>query len=141
MPFTYAYPRPAITVDALVLSLKRDRVLLIKRGKPPFEGQWALPGGFVGMEETLEEAVIRELFEETQLSGVELKQFHAFSAVDRDPRHRTISVVYTGTADHEGAQTGAGDDASDVRWFRTADLPRLAFDHKEIIEMALNKLK
>lgn len=141
MPFTYAYPRPAMTVDALIFSEGKDMVLLIQRGKPPFTGQWALPGGFVGMEETLEEAIARELQEETGLTGLKLSQFHAFSAVDRDPRHRTISVVFIGYADPGKAAIAAGDDASDVRWFSVGELPGLAFDHQEIIGMAVDKMK
>ena len=141
MSYTYAYPRPALTVDALIFSNGRSKVLLIQRGNTPFKDQWALPGGFVGMNETLEEAVERELFEETGLDNLKLKQFHAFSAPDRDPRHRTISVVFTGYANPGTFKPRAGDDASDAQWFDIVRLPSLAFDHKEIIEMAIRELK
>ena len=141
MPFTYEYPRAALTVDALIFSKDLKRVLLIKRGMPPFKGQWALPGGFVGMDETLEEAVSRELEEETGLVGLKLNQYRAFSALDRDPRHRNISIVFFAFIDHSHAEVKAGDDASDSRWFKLNKLPDLAFDHNEIIELASKDLK
>jgi 8-oxo-dGTP diphosphatase len=141
MSFTYAYPRPALTVDALIFSKGKSKVLLIQRRNPPFKDQWALPGGFVGMKETLEEAVERELFEETGLNDLRLEQFHAFSAPDRDPRHRTISVVFAGYANPEVSRPRAGDDAGDVQWFDVDKLPQLAFDHGKIIKMAINALK
>ena len=141
MPFTYAYPRPAMTVDALVFSNGRSKVLLIQRGNPPFKDQWALPGGFVGMEETLEEAVERELYEETGLNDLKLEQFHAFSAPDRDPRHRTISVVFVGYTTQNDYTPRAGDDAKEAEWFSVDKLPPLAFDHSDIIEMAIRELK
>ncbi len=141
MPYTYKYPRPAITVDTVVFknSGNEPSVLLIERKNPPYQGKWALPGGFVDMDETLEEAVSRELLEETGITGVDLKQMHAFSTVERDPRGRTISVVFWGVvSDNETAR--AGDDAADARWFSINNLPDLAFDHKEIVAMALEKL-
>ena len=141
MPFTYEYPRAALTVDALVFSMDIKHILLVQRSMPPFKDQWALPGGFVGMDETLEEAVSRELEEETGLRRVELNQFHAFSAIDRDPRHRTISVVFYALIDHTLTQVHGGDDASDARWFNMNDLPVLAFDHDEIIALAAKELK
>jgi 8-oxo-dGTP diphosphatase len=141
MSFTYAHPRPALTVDALIFSNRKNMVLLIQRGNPPFKDQWALPGGFVGMKETLEEAVERELFEETGLSDLNLEQFHAFSAPDRDPRHRTISVVFVGYTEPGESKHRAGDDARDVQWFDIDKLPPLAFDHMKIIEMAFRQLK
>lgn len=111
-------------------------VLLIKRANEPFKEMWALPGGFVDMGETVEQAVVRELEEETSLSGIELKQFHTFSAVDRDPRHRTVSVVFMGLADNS-AEPIAADDAKDAKWFNIDDLPELGFDHAEILEKVL----
>ena len=97
MEYSYKYPRPALTVDAIVVSERNSEmvVLLIQRKFPPFEGKWALPGGFVNMDETLLEACGRELLEETGLDNIELKQFFTFDAIDRDPRHRTISVVFS----------------------------------------------
>ncbi len=134
MSFTYKYPRPALTVDAIVLKKTHVvQVLLIQRANEPFKEMWAFPGGFVDMDETVEEAVVRELEEETSLSGIELKQFHTFSAVDRDPRHRTVSVVFYGFA-NEKAKPIAGDDAKNAQWFDLDNLPKLAFDHQEILE-------
>ncbi len=135
MPFTYNYPRPALTVDTVLLKKTGtdDFVLLIKRLHPPFEGCWAIPGGFVEMDELLLDAASRELFEETGLQGLELKQFHTFDAIDRDPRHRTISVVFTARMHHEQALK-AGDDAAEAAWFPVNQLPDLAFDHADILK-------
>lgn len=114
-------------------------ILLIQRANPPFEGCWALPGGFLDMHETLEEAAKRELKEETNLSEISLKQLHTFSSVHRDPRGRTLTVVFWGmlTGDQKAI---AGDDAKHLEWFDIIHLPELAFDHKEIVSMAINKL-
>ena len=141
MPFTYEYPRPALTVDAIVFRNNKgvNEVLLIKRKNFPFEGMWALPGGFIDMDETCEAAVVRELKEETNLDLTEFEQLCTFSAVERDPRGRTISVFYYGTVKLEGSAVKGGDDASDAKWFALDNLPQLAFDHIDAIEMA--KLK
>lgn len=140
LSYTYPYPRPALTVDAVVFKKEnRDvRVLLIRRKNPPFTGNWALPGGFVDMDETLENAIERELEEETSLSKIELYQLHAFSTPGRDPRGHTISVVFWGRLD-QNQPAIAGDDAEDVKWYKLDQLPELAFDHKEIIEYAILK--
>lgn len=130
--FTYNYPRPAVTVDAILISSKRS-VLLIERGRDPFKGTWALPGGFVDMDESLEAACKRELEEETGILIREVKQFKAYGDVNRDPRHRTISVVFYAYADTE-IEPNAGDDAVNARWFPLSDLPVLAFDHARILE-------
>lgn len=137
MSYTYAYPRPAVTVDAVIFRIHNDQreVLLIERGHPPFEHQWALPGGFVDMDEDLETAVARELEEETGLKNIPLHQLHTFGAPGRDPRHRTISVAYWGIEEaHQTLQ--AGDDAQNARWFLLDKLPETAFDHNEIISLA-----
>ncbi len=134
MSFTYKYPRPALTVDAIVFRKTPElQVLLIERLNEPFKEMWAFPGGFVDMDETVEEAAKRELEEETSLVGIELKQFYTFSAIDRDPRHRTVSVVFVGFA-NEKAKPKAGDDAKNAKWFSLEHLPKLAFDHAEILE-------
>jgi len=135
MKHCYDYPRPAVTADIIILRKNNDRhfVLLIERKHPPFEGMWALPGGFLNMDETLEEAALRELQEETGITGVELKQFHTFSKVNRDPRHRTITTVFIGYAD-DNISPQAGDDAANVKWFDLNELPPLAFDHREVME-------
>ncbi len=140
--FSYPYPRLAVTVDAVVFH-KEDsgwNVLLIQRKFPPFEKQWALPGGFLNMNETLEDAVERELQEETGLKGVRFKQFHAFSGIDRDPRHRTITVAFWGILNSHD-EIIADSDAMDAKWFPIDHLPTLAFDHKEIVEIGIKKFK
>lgn len=139
--YTYAYPRPMVTVDAVVFREKarHHEVLLILRGQEPFAGHWALPGGFIDMDEDLDAAVARELAEETGLCGLALRQLGAFGEPKRDPRGRTISVVFWGLAPAEAAPC-AGDDAAAVRWFDVTALPPLAFDHDTIIAQALQRL-
>ena len=130
--FTYSYPRPAVTVDAILVS-PQNSVLLIERGREPFRGKWALPGGFIEMDEELEIACQRELEEETGLRVGELKQFRAFGGVNRDPRHRTISILFYAFTEDELA-ANAGDDAAKAQWFQIDQLPELAFDHLKILE-------
>ncbi|RMF98271.1 MAG: NUDIX hydrolase [Gammaproteobacteria bacterium] len=144
MPWTYEHPHPAVAAD---VALFRDRagrteILLVKRGKPPFAGRWALPGGFVGIDEDLEAAARRELSEETGLQAGDLMQLQAFGRPDRDPRERVISIVFLGwlEAGDEGEPPRAGDDAADARWFPVDALPELAFDHAEIIALARQRL-
>ena len=124
----------AITVDAIIVAenFSQDMVLLIQRKFGPFEGVWALPGGFVGIEETLVQACHRELFEETGIQGVKLNQFYTFDAVNRDPRDRTISTVFYGRIQETLDVTG-GDDAKKADWFPIISLPEMAFDHAAII--------
>jgi len=140
--YCYEYPRPAVTADIVVIKPTDNQreVLLIERKHPPFEGMWALPGGFLDMDETLEDAALRELQEETGITGIELEQFHTFSKVDRDPRHRTITTVFIGYTNENTADPEAGDDAANTRWFPLHDLPPLAFDHGEVMEMVKNRL-
>lgn len=143
MSYTYKHPRPALTVDAVVFrdrNKSRFEILLIQRDRPPFEGDWALPGGFVDMDETLETAVARELEEETNLKGIELEQLHSFSALNRDPRGRTVSVVFWGVLKNN-LQAQAGDDARSVKWFDIDKLPTLSFDHDEVVKLAIQKLE
>jgi len=133
-----------VTVDAAVFRRRGDRweILLIQRGRPPFEGAWALPGGFVDMEETLDHAAARELEEETGVIGVELEQLHTFGDPGRDPRGRTVSVVYGGVMPEKVTATVEGrDDAADAAWHAIDELPSLAFDHDRIIERALAWLR
>jgi 8-oxo-dGTP diphosphatase len=141
MKYCYDYPRPAVTADIIILKLLNNQqsVLLIERKHPPFEGMWALPGGFFEMGETLEETALRELQEETGIIGVKLAQFHTFSKVNRDPRHRTITTVFIGQADENTITPEAGDDAAKVRWFPLENLPPLAFDHGEVMEMVISR--
>ena len=132
--FTYDYPRPSVTVDMIVTRNVNTglEVLLIQRLNPPFKDKWALPGGFVDLNETLEHAAARELAEETGLTNVKLKQYKAYSEPGRDPRGHTISVVFTGQVVHNAKAT-AGDDAKKVNWFNINKLPPLAFDHSDIV--------
>ena len=124
-----------VTVDAAILSTRHGKrcVLLIRRARPPFEGTWALPGGFVEMDEPLETAAARELAEETELTGIALRQLHTFGDPHRDPRGRSISVVYRGEAPPDAAVKG-GDDAAEAGWFPLDALPPLAFDHDKIVK-------
>jgi ADP-ribose pyrophosphatase YjhB (NUDIX family) len=143
MPFTYAYPRAALTVDCVVFGFDGAdlKILLIQRGVAPFLGNWALPGGFVQVTETLDDAARRELAEEAGLTQVFLEQLYSFSGVDRDPRERVVSVAYYALvklADHPTMSAG---DASDAAWFRLTRLPPLAFDHAEIVKTALERLR
>jgi len=130
--YTYQYPRPAVTVDAILIS-KQKTVLLIERGRDPFKGKWALPGGFIEMNEELETACRRELEEETGLRVGELNQFRAYGGVKRDPRHRTISVIFYSFPEEESVPL-AGDDAANAKWFPLSQLPELAFDHRQILK-------
>jgi len=137
MPYTYEYPRPAVTTDAILLSRGEEYyLLLIERGADPYKGCWALPGGFVEMDEELEDACIREVWEETGLQIKGLHQFYTEGTVGRDPRGRTISVVFW--CEVEGVpRPQHGDDAAKAQWFPVSNLPKLAFDHEFIIEKFL----
>src|SRR5215472_2415899 len=138
------YERPSVTVDVVMMSLRqRDlQVLLIKRRSWPYEGMWAIPGGFVNMDESLEEAVKRELQEETNVQDVYLEQLYTFGDPGRDPRTRVITVVYFALLDSERLQVRAADDAADVGWFSVYNLPEeLAFDHAKILKYALDRLR
>jgi 8-oxo-dGTP diphosphatase len=143
MKYCYDYPRPAVTADIIILKTVNNQhfVLFIERKYPPFEGMWALPGGFLNMEETLEEAALRELHEETGITGIKLEQFHTFSNVNRDPRHRTITTVFIGYAENDIPAPEAGDDAAKAQWFALKELPPLAFDHGLVMEMVKKKIK
>lgn len=141
--YTYSYPRPMVTVDAVVFALRSGQlsVLLVRRKNDPFAGQWALPGGFVDVDEPLDAAVQRELHEETGLSGIQLFQFHAFGDPGRDPRGRSISVAYLGIADAAQHAPRGHDDAAEAAWFPASRLPKLAFDHDEIVKHAVKRLQ
>ena len=139
--FCYEYPRPAVTVDIVVLSDDVSEVLLIRRKHPPFEKYWALPGGFINMEESLEASALRELGEETGITDITLTEVGTFGEPSRDPRGRVITVAYTAVVEKSTLKIEAGSDASEAAWFSSTDLPKLAFDHGEIIRKALKKLK
>lgn len=140
--YIYKYPRPSLTVDAAVFLREcgKLKILLIKRKNPPYEDCWALPGGFVDMDETLDVAAGRELKEETGLENVNLTQLATFGAVDRDPRGRTVSVVYYGETTIDNCEVKGNDDASKAEWFDINNLPKLAFDHAEIVKEAIEKI-
>jgi 8-oxo-dGTP diphosphatase len=142
--YTYEWPRPMVTVDAAVFGLFRDgaKLLLIKRGKEPFKGRWAIPGGFIEMDEELADAATRELAEETGLTDVPLEQMRTYGTVGRDPRGRQITVVFMGIVDQKQAKARAGDDAAEARWFNIERPPaEMAFDHDEIARFAIRRLK
>jgi 8-oxo-dGTP diphosphatase len=134
-----------VSVDAIVFGFfnkTKIKLLLIKRGNEPFKGQWALPGGFVGIDEELEAAVVRELEEETGLKGVEFEQLHTFGKIGRDPRGRQITIAYIGIINEECATVKGGDDADEAKWFDLNALPsKMAFDHQEITAFAIKKVK
>jgi 8-oxo-dGTP diphosphatase len=135
--------RPAVTVDVVVLTVRDRRleVLLVKRRHWPFEGMWAIPGGFVEPDESLEEAAMRELAEETGARDVYLEQLYTFGDPQRDPRMRVITVVYYALIRPDQLHMRAGDDASEARLFRAYDLPSLGFDHANILQYTLQRLR
>jgi 8-oxo-dGTP diphosphatase len=139
MPYTYQYPRPAVTVDCLITCLQGDQrqILLIRRKNEPYRNQWALPGGFMDINERLADAARRELEEETGLKINYLEQFHVFDEPGRDPRGRTITVVFTGQVKDIKSAVRPASDTTAVKWFPIDELPELAFDHCDIIKLAL----
>ena len=140
MPYTYKYPRPAVTADCIVITKETEpKVLLIQRGNEPYKGCWAFPGGFMDMDETTEQCAIRELEEETGLVVSQVQQIGAYSKVDRDPRGRTITVAYLAIIDSPVPIKGQ-DDAASAQWFPLSTLPPLAFDHAEIMRDAVERL-
>jgi 8-oxo-dGTP diphosphatase len=141
-PHCYAYPHPAVTTDVVVFSIRDEKLklLLIKRGADPFQGMWALPGGFLDIDEDLEQCALRELNEETGVSGVYLEQLYTFGSPDRDPRERVISVTYYALVPSDRLRVQAASDAADADWFAIDALPPLAFDHREIIALAHRRL-
>ena len=143
MSYQYQYPRPALTVDSVVFGFDEGdlKLLLIERALEPFAGCWALPGGFVQMDETLDSAALRELREETGLHNLILEQLHTFGDPDRDPRERVVSVAYFAMVILKHHRARPSSDANRTRWFSVGQLPALAFDHAAIIEMALRRLK
>lgn len=142
MPYTYEYPRPALTVDCIIFGLdKKDlKVLLIKRGHEPFIGKWALPGGFVDMGEDLYDAALRELEEETGVKDVFIEQLYTFGKQKRDPRGRVVSVAYYALVNLSEHPVQASSDADEAAWFKLDELPELAFDHEEIMDVAVKRL-
>ncbi len=140
--YTYDYPRAAVTADVSVLRLDEvPEILLIQRLDPPFKDMWALPGGFMEMEETLEETARRELMEETSIRAGELIRFDTYDKPGRDPRGRTITQVFAMIWKEEMGRPKAGSDAANLQWFGLNDLPELAFDHQQIVNDVLRMIK
>ena len=132
-----------VTVDVVIFTI-RDRVLqvlLVRRGIPPFAGQYAIPGGFVQLDESLEAAALRELVEETGVRDVFLEQLYTFGDPGRDPRGRVITVAYYALISADQVVLAAGTDATEARWFALGELPDLAFDHRKILDYALERLR
>lgn len=143
--YSYEFERPGLTVDCVIFGLDLDeetlRVMLIERDLEPFEGMWAIPGGFVRPGETLEAAAARELREETGIDEVFLEQLYTFGAPGRDPRGWVVSVAYYALVSPERHPVHAATDARQARWFPVDALPRLAFDHAEILQTALGRVR
>jgi 8-oxo-dGTP diphosphatase len=137
------YPRPSVTVDLVIFTIAEDdlKVLLIRRGQEPFKGRWALPGGFVEIDESLERAAARELKEEVGVTNVYLEQLYTFGEPKRDPRGRVISVSYFALVDAERQRIVAASDAAEARWRSVFDAPKLAFDHARILDTAVWRLR
>jgi 8-oxo-dGTP diphosphatase len=143
MSFRYDHARPALAVDCVVFGLDEAdlAVLLIRRDLEPFAGRWALPGGFVRIDETVDEAARRELGEETGLGKVYLEQLYTFGDKDRDPRERVVTVAYYALVNLADHRVKAATDAREAAWFAVSDLPSLAFDHDDIVAAALARLR
>lgn len=141
--YTYEYPRPAMTADCVIFGFDGEqlKILLIERGIEPFKGYWALPGGFMQMNETIEQCAIRELLEETGISDVYLEQFRVYSDVMRDPRGRVVTVAFIALVRPSEYTVFGGDDAARAFWFNARQLPPLAFDHRMIVADALSYLR
>ncbi len=140
--YTYKYPRPMVTVDVAVLRLdEMPQILLIRRKNQPFEGMWALPGGFMEMEETLEEAAGRELMEETGIRAGELIRFETYDKPGRDPRGRSITQVFVMIWKGEMGTPRAGSDAREVAWHDLTSLPGFAFDHGTIVQDVIRTIR
>ncbi len=137
------YPQPSVTVDVVVFTIHDNelKVLLVRRGNEPFKGKWAIPGGFVDMNESLETAAKRELEEETGVKNVYLEQLYTFGEPKRDPRGRVITVAYMALTNFKEIKIHAASDAADAQMFSVSKLPPLAFDHKQVLEYALKRLK
>ena len=134
--YHYKYPHPSVTTDCVIFGFDGNamKVLLIERGGEPYKGCWAFPGGFLEMEESAEEGAKRELMEETGLTTAFVKQFHAFSAPDRDPRERVLTIAYYSLV--RLSEVKGMDDAKEAKWFALDKVPKLAFDHDDMLRLA-----
>jgi len=138
----YQYPHPAVTTDVAVFTIRDQQLtlLLVQRAGEPYQGMWALPGGFLEIDEDLEACAKRELEEETGISGVYLEQLYTFGSPNRDPRERIISVTYYALVPSDRLQLKAASDAADAQWFALDQMPSLAFDHQQIVALARSRL-
>ncbi|MCQ2113164.1 MAG: NUDIX hydrolase [Bacteroidaceae bacterium] len=141
LKYHYKYPHPSVTTDCVIFGFDgvELKVLLIERGVEPFKGRWAFPGGFIKMDESAEEGALRELQEETGLTGAYIKQFHAFTDPNRDPRERVITIAYYALVRIQDVK--GGDDAAKAQWFDLDEVPALAFDHDRILRNAMQELR
>ena len=139
--FRYEYPHPSVTTDCVIFGFdgSRLKVLLVERGVEPFKGKWALPGGFLRMDESAEQGARRELQEETGLAAAYIKQFHTFTEPQRDPRERVVTIAYYALVKLQ--EVKGGDDAARAEWFALDEVPALAFDHDQILRMATQELR
>lgn len=142
MTYSYNYPHPAVTTDVVIFTIRRQQLelLLIRRASEPFRDRWALPGGFVGIDEDLETCALRELAEETGVTGVYLEQLYTFGTPGRDPRERVISVAYYALIASDLVNIRAASDAREVAWWQVDQHPPLAFDHETIVNMAHKRM-
>lgn len=138
--YSYRYPRWCVTADTVVFCRIDGvlKVLLIKRGHEPYEGMWALPGGFVDVDEDVTTGALRELYEEAGIKVTDIHQLGCYSKPRRDPRAPVLTIAHYAFTDN--AEVAAGDDAAEARWFDVSNLPDLAFDHKEIVTDAVKKI-
>ncbi|NDV60389.1 NUDIX domain-containing protein [Bacteroides sp. 519] len=141
--YIYEYPRPAVTTDCAIFGFDEGelKILLIERGIEPYIGEWALPGGFLNMDEDAETCSRRILKKETGLENIFMEQLYTFSAVDRDPRYRVVSIAHYALVKRSDYNAIAGLDTTTVRWFGLSEVPKLAFDHKSVLNKALERLK
>lgn len=141
LKYCYKYPHPSVTTDCVIFGFDGTqlRVLLVERGVEPFKGKWALPGGFLRMDESAEQGAKRELWEETGLSTAYINQFYTFTAPDRDPRERVITIAFYALVRMQ--EVKGGDDAANAQWFALDDVPALAFDHDQILRRATKELR
>lgn len=139
--YTYKYPHPAVTTDCVIFGFDGNslQVLLIERGIEPYKGRWAFPGGFLNPNETAEAGALRELREETGLTGAYIEQFHAYTEPNRDPRERVITIAYYALVRIQ--EVRGGDDAANAKWFPIESVPQLAFDHDRILRDAMRQLR
>lgn len=141
--YIYEYPRPAVTTDCVIFGFDEGelKVLLIERGIEPFKGKWALPGGFIEMDEDADRCAHRKLVQETGLENIYMEQLYTFTKVDRDPRYRVISIAYYALVKLADYNAQAGTDTANIKWFSLSKIPNLAFDHSKILEVAVERLK